>query len=625
MDLEKIADIKTLHPQYVVDDNGKKTAVLLSLTKFNELLDKTSHLAKMVDNLERTITQQSQKKMAVQTVAQPGETSEQSFDLLKQHYNLLNNLLGDLREYENLGSKLDRKLQLQRMVTTLDTEVQNLRNQLGEVKKQTKPATLHHVPELPETVVKNVSLFKEMKNQLLAKAAEQRAPLILQAPSGMGKSVMASTLAQDTEVRLAFPDGIFWYHLGAEADLLALQVALLQGLGEQKTDIFEVEEGTERLREVCATRACLVILDDVWDAQDILAFNMSGEHCQLLITTCDGKLLEILQYFLTIAKGYKLQAFTEKQASEFFINSVNQEGVTVSSVPIYMEDVAHACDYSPLALKLMASVARTQPPSKWSSLLERLQEDDYEFPDKYPRSLMQILHLNVEALGEPADYYLALAVFADYSRIPQSVVLMLWRYLYQLLDEEANSFIKELADKGLLQLTESSSKKYLSLHSFQYDYLCAEADLEKLHGHLLATYRRQCDQHGWVSGPCDGYFFEYLCLHLHNAGRDSELKLLLFDFDWMQKKLQATSIYALLNDYEWLEDKTLGSIKTTLYEAAPVLLTDKQDLPTQLLDRLWGNKPLRKNKEIQALLNQAQEAAPNWKWQPHFPEEKKKV
>jgi hypothetical protein len=54
---------------------------------------------------------------------------------------------------------------------------------------------------------------------------------------------------------------------------------------------------------------------------------------------------------------------------------------------------------------------------------------------------------------------------------------MLWRYLYQLGDNEAIKFIDELADKSLLQIDETASDRYLSLHSFQREYLEAESEL----------------------------------------------------------------------------------------------------------------------------------------------------
>jgi DNA polymerase III delta prime subunit len=631
MEVGKNMDKKSIPLQYIIDDTGHKKSVILSLTQFEQFFEELTQLENQVKNLE-TVASQSQVTSEPQKTVQKApqeenhenENSEQHILLLTQHHDLLDNILGELRQYQELKNELDRKLRLQKLLNHLDTEVQEVRAELAEIKKQTKPATLHHVPALPTKFVNNLAFVKQFKSQLLAKATdEHKPPLILQGRSGVGKSVMAANLAQNMDIRQTFPDGIFWLRLGTETDILAQQITLLRALGESKPSVIHVEQNTKRLQELCKTRACLVILDDVWDAQEALAFNIIGEHSQLVITTSDKNLLEFIHYFVSDAKGYELKPFEEKTAIEFFLNCVAKEEITSSSIPINLEDLVRACDYLPYAMQLIANVARHQPVEHWKELLERLQDEDYEFPDKHPRALMQALHINVEELGESGDYYLALAVFGNYSRIPQFVVIMLWRYLYQMLDDDAQSFINDLAKMGLVQLNETASQKYLSLQTFQHDYLCAESELEKLHSHLLAAYRRQCDQqHGWISGPNDGYFFEHICRHLYHAKRQHELKLLLLDFDWMQTKLQATSIHNLLMDYEWLEDKEVDIIKKTLYDAAVVLQTDKHELANQLLDSLWFEKSLENSKDIRALLNQAKETSPNWHGRPEFPDEK---
>jgi len=627
MKLSQMVNQKSLQMQYITDEAGKRTSVILLQSQFDEFMSNVAKLANLAENPDKSASQ-SQPTTPQKNVAQVvnEDLSELQLGLLKQQYELLNGMLEDLQYYKSLKTDLERQIHLQRVITNREAEIKEVKAQLGEVKKQIKPASLYKVPELPGHLVTNASLFNDIKRNLLAETTDkQKPPIVLKAPSGAGKSVMAAALARDADIRQEFPDGIFWLRLGSEVDLLAQQIALFHALGETPTDIFDMEDGTKRLNELLAARACLVILDDVLETQDILVFNVLGEHCQLLITTSESNLLEFLQYFISTAKAYEVKSFTQKQqAIEFFVDCVARKDVKASNETLNLEKLVQTCGYLPLALRLIASVANSQPLSKWDELLQRLQSDDYDFPEKYPRALMQTLHLNVEALGEEGDYYLALAVFGDYSRIPQSVVLMLWRYLYQIADDQAITFIDELAKKDLLGISEVSKERYLSLHTFQHDYLLAESELDKLHSHLLAAYRRQCDQHGWVSGPNDGYFFEFLCMHLYQANRQNELKLLLVDFDWMQKKLQATSIYGLLNDYEWLEDKALDTIKKTLYESALVLVSDKAELPNQVLDRLWGKKSLQNNKDIKALLNQAQEASPNWKWRPHFSEEDKK-
>ena len=569
-------DKKSLQLQYIVDEAGNKKAVIIPHSQFKELLQDMATLAKLVEKGEKSGTKsqtmapqivtkerKAVKSMAPQTVAEEQKSSE------KQQHDWLNKML-----------------------------------------------------KLPPHFVQDSSLFYKIQSALLMEMSDkQKPPIILQAPSGTGKSVMANALVQDAKIRQTFAENIFWFHLGTEVEVLANQITLIQALGGNSTDIFDVEKATKRLGELCITRRCLVILDDVWEPEDILAFHVGGKHYQLLVTTSENNVLEVIQYFIKEAKNYTLKPFSEEQAIAFFAHSLAQPNVSV--IPIDMKEMVRACDYLPLALKLIANVARKGPLSKLENLLDRLLNEDYEFPNKYPRALMQALRLNVEALGEEGDYYITLAVFGDYSRIPESVVLILWHYLYQIREDKAKALINELAENGLLQIDDTSSHRYLSLHTFQHDYISAESDLERLHGHLLAAYRIQCVHHGWISGPNDGYFFEYLCMHLHHAKRDNELKSLLLDFDWLQNKLQATSIYALLNDYEWIENKQVEEIKKALYDAALLLVTEKQELANQLLDNLLGEKSSHNNKDIQALLNQARETSPNWRWQPQFPDKVK--
>ena len=147
----------------------------------------------------------------------------------------------------------------------------------------------------------------------------------------------------------------------------------------------------------------------------------------------------------------------------------------------------------------------------------------------------------------------------------------------------------------------------MGLHAFQYDYLSTSAEVEKLHQHLLAAYRRHCP-HGWSNGPNDGYFFEYLCTHLLAAERTTELKSLLLDFDWLYIKLQNGPLHKLLSDYDLLPDPELKIIKKVLSRGINWLQPDREQLANYLLSQLAElTVP-----EIQKLLNQLKEIASEW-------------
>ena len=114
----------------------------------------------------------------------------------------------------------------------------------------------------------------------------------------------------------------------------------------------------------------------------------------------------------------------------------------------------------------------------------------------------------------------------------------------------------------------------------------APPDLPALHDRLLAAYREQCPG-GWASGPDDGYFYQHLAHHLHQAGRIPELQALLLDLDWMNAKLATGNIPGLLADYDTLpSDPAMRLVAGALRLSAHVLADDPGQLPSQLTGRL---------------------------------------
>src|SRR5271166_5339666 len=107
------------------------------------------------------------------------------------------------------------------------------------------------------------------------------------------------------------------------------------------------------------------------------------------------------------------------------------------------------------------------------------------------------------------------------------------------------------------------------------------------------------------------YALAHYPMHLVEVGRTSELKQLLFNLEWLQAKLVATNINALIADYDYLPNESdLQLIQSAIRLSAHVLARHAQQLPAQLTGRLLGNRA----PSIQALVNQAAE----WKAWPWF-------
>jgi hypothetical protein len=150
--------------------------------------------------------------------------------------------------------------------------------------------------KLPPGYLERTELLADLKAALLeapGKVALTSALKMnaLHGMGGIGKSVMARALCADSEVQAAFPNGILWTTLGqelTEADLKAKLSDWLRALGGI---ISENNPSLDRLKNLLAeqleARACLLVVDDAWRADQADLFNVGGLECAFLITTRD--------------------------------------------------------------------------------------------------------------------------------------------------------------------------------------------------------------------------------------------------------------------------------------------------------------------------------------------------
>jgi NB-ARC domain len=141
---------------------------------------------------------------------------------------------------------------------------------------------------------------------------------------GIGKTVIATALVRDEEVRKAFPDGVFWVTFGQTPQILTWQSYLAQALGDKQAAFTEIGLAKARLRELFAEKACLLILDDIWRLDDATPFDVLGERCQMLITTRDAAIVTGLG-----GEEYQLAVLDAQQALALLADWANQPEIWV--------------------------------------------------------------------------------------------------------------------------------------------------------------------------------------------------------------------------------------------------------------------------------------------------------
>jgi WD40 repeat protein len=468
--------------------------------------------------------------------------------------------------------------------------------------------SLFGVDKPPEHVVQRPEELDRLKASVLADLAgpvvitSSQQTVALQGMGGLGKSVLAAVFARSCGVRRAFGDGVIWVRVGQQGDVVAALRLVGQALGDHdRSGYLDVAAGRGRLMELLADRACLLVLDDLWDVTHAEAFRDAlGERCRLLITTRDGSLVSAMG-----AKEQRLDVLSAEQARTLL---ASWAGGNPSALPPQALQVLEECGNLPFAIALCGAMARDGIP--WTDLLGALREADLAFLEQrlpnypYP-DVLRSIQASTDMLRQrdpaAARRYLELGVFPAGAALPEAAVIVLWQRAADLSDRDARALLARLERSALLRLEGTAPNRTVTLHDLQYDYLHAVApDPALLQEQLLDAYRRHCPD-GWASGPDDGYFFHRLPYHLLEAGRASELHQILLDFDWLQAKLIAAGPVALVADYDLLpDDLELRLVRDALRLSAHVLAREPGQLPSQLSGRL----PADQGPAIQAVLGQ---------------------
>jgi WD40 repeat protein len=405
-------------------------------------------------------------------------------------------------------------------------------------------------------------------------------PVGVQGMGGIGKSVLAAALARDEAVSAAFPDGVFWVAVGQHPDLVQLQVELAAVAGGVNAVVESPRQGKLLLSRLLGRRSVLLVLDDLWKLEDATAFDVLGPGGRLLITTRDADLLVALG-----AEEYTVEVLSGDQANILLADWAGQEA---ADLPLAARRVGQTCGYLPLALAMIGAMVRHRP-GGWADAMCRLERADLDkirrtFPDYPYPDLLRALEVSVEALElEERERFLEFAVFPKAVAVPESVLETLWA-ASGLAAADARDLCAKLVARSLAQ---RDPKGRLRLHDLQADYLRHKAgDLRQLHGRLVDAYAARSPE-GLSRGADDGYFFQQLPWHLRGAGRLGELRKLLLHYSWLEAKLAATEINALLSDYDaLLEDPELRLVQDALRLSAHALVEHPEELPGQLYGRL---------------------------------------
>jgi tetratricopeptide (TPR) repeat protein len=389
-------------------------------------------------------------------------------------------------------------------------------------------------PPRSDKFVDRPGVTDRLKRDLLPDAAGEPPRVtraVLHGAGGSGKTSIAVAFAHDAGVRRQFPDGVLWASLGQTPDLLQHLSAWGRALKDPQAANLgypDVATATSQLRTLLLNRACLLLVDDAWEAGHVKdAFLVGGPACLLVVTTRQADIGTSIG-----AETIPLEGMSEDEAMALF---EKWAGTLTPDARAVARLLAQEVGYLPLALELIgAQVGRL---GNWDDYRARWNDHRLGALRRGRRaagrddSIIDSIELSVNALApDDRDAYMRLAVFDLGATFPASAAAAVWG----CHEADASDLLHDLAQSALLGRRQNAGRPGFTFHSLLHEYVTSQIGVDGLrraHEALLDGYARR-GSGDWCAVPDDGYFAGHLTAHLASAGRRSDVYALI-DRPWM--------------------------------------------------------------------------------------------
>ncbi len=409
--------------------------------------------------------------------------------------------------------------------------------------------------------------------------------LALYGMGGVGKTVLATMLVLDDVARGFFTDGTAWLTFGRSAAPLAKAAELFEAVTGRPHSFSSADAARGHLGEATRGLALLIVLDDLWTADDLDPFTGLGPRCCVVVTARDAGITA-----RSGADSHTVGLLAPSAARAFLLDAA---GVLPDApAPPETDGVIRHCGRLPLAMAAAGALIRAGTYS-WADTLEALEAGAAEafdtawLPDPAQRNMAVVLRLSVDGLPpEEKACFLACAVLREDAALSPALLDRLWSGLIPAVWRRRR-MAPELAKRSLLLREGEDCFRIHDLYMDLLRSLCG--DLPRLHGEWLDRLREVCPA-GWETYPDDGYTVGALPWHMQQAGRIRELRELLFHPSWLRRKLRVSGVPALLADCELLpDDAEVEQVRAVLVLSSFVLSHDPEQLDTHLHGRLQNS------------------------------------
>ena len=391
--------------------------------------------------------------------------------------------------------------------------------------------------------------------------------VILWGPGGYGKSTLALVAATDPRVSRKFSRSFRVAYGEASVDDFAI-AGIVNGLVEQITGLrpghTDSAAAAQHLSQVLRQAGrVLLVIDGVWTQRQLLPFLVGAKLCVRLVTTRNQELL--LENTTPVLVG----PMSADQARELLSRGLPPDTVASLTESGILDLAVSGAWRWPLVLAILNKVllARVRegrsPAEALRGIFDHVSVHGLRSADELrvavapeeSELVRRALESGLALLNVPdaKERLRDLAVFPPPVQVPVDLVAELWAARSSSTVEQAKSLCSQMAALSFFTISNGS----VQLHEVMYEFIRGQLDEHariELAGMLLDAMSPQrpgdesTNASWWDVGSSADYLGEHVVRLMMEAGRPQEAEASACDLRWIQHRLSASGITAVLAD-----------------------------------------------------------------------------
>lgn len=426
---------------------------------------------------------------------------------------------------------------------------------------------------------------------------------------GFGKTTLAAQVCGRADLAEHFPGGLLWVTVGDRRDSAELAAAvndLCELLTGRRPSFVDPEQAGYHFGGLLDTRPrTLLIVDDVWTADQLRPFVIGGRQATRIITT---RLVNLLPDYVTTLR---VDEMSTRESRELLLCEL--PGIPAN----VLDQLMQLTGRWPLLLSLANGALRrahrqgVPMPEAAGQLAARLVADgpatlDLTVEKRRNHAVRAAIEASLALLSTTdRERYVELSIFARNAPIPMGTVKLYWAAA-GLGAAEAERLCTELAELSLVESYRLDSQT-IQIHDVIRAYLrhsWGAANLRTANQRLVAAARRLLPTGTadgadrptpwWLLPPDSVYLWQHIAYHLAEGGQPADLARLVCDLRWVTAKAHEFGIAALESDLQRVSDGVGVTLRRELARCAHLLgpVEPRSAYPDILVSRLDGNPTL---------------------------------